>query len=612
MRNSVVRCIAFAALLLASTVYGDVNPVTNTTDGSAGSLREVIAAAMPGDTIVFQIPTSDPGYDPATGVHTISLTSAGLTIAKNLTIRGNGANIVVQRSTAAGTPLFGIFNITAGDVTLTRLTIRGGRAGSPPGTGAGIRNAAGLTLNDCTLEDNRALLHGGAIANQSGATLVMNECMVSRCGVEGRGGAVYNEGFTFVATNSTFSDNFAEEGGAIYNGPSSSVSVINCTITGNRNAGIHNVGISDVANTIIAGNIAPIGEPGDVSGSFASDGHNLIGRVEGSAGFTNGVNNDQVGTNAAPLDPRLGPLQNNGGPTQTHALLSDSSAINTGNDGRARPYDQRSFSRVGVRDIGSFELGGLQTVLANISTRGRVETEDNALIGGFIVTGSEPKTLIARAIGPSLSVAGALANPYLEIIDAAGGVVAANDDWRLSPRRDEIIASTIAPTHDLESAIIGSVDPGAYTAIVRGSSGGTGVGLVEVYDVQRAADSRLANISTRGLVQGGDDVMIGGFIVVGGRPQYTIIRALGPSLPLADRLADPSLELYNSNGVSIAANDNWSDDQRDDIIATGIPPSREREAAVVGTAPAGAYTAVVRGVGGATGTALVEVYKLDF
>jgi len=259
------------------------------------------------------------------------------------------------------------------------------------------------------------------------------------------------------------------------------------------------------------------------------------------------------------------------------------------------------------------------TTLGNISTRLSVQTGDNALIGGFIITGTQPKSVLLRAIGPSLAnanppVAGALADPILELHSGAT-ILATNDNWMDAPNKQEIIDSTIPPTDDLESAILMPLDPGSYTAIVRGVNDTTGVALVEAYDLDNAVDSKLANISTRGLVQTGDNVLIGGFIVLGPDTQQVIVRAIGPSLananpPVPGALADPTLELHNPDGSTLASNDNWRDTQEDEIIATTIPPTDDAEAAVVATLVPNAYTAIVRGVNDTTGVALVEVYAL--
>jgi hypothetical protein len=249
--------------------------------------------------------------------------------------------------------------------------------------------------------------------------------------------------------------------------------------------------------------------------------------------------------------------------------------------------------------------------LANISTRLLVETGDNVLIGGFIVTGTSSKSVLLRAIGPSLSLDGKLANPILELHDASGAVIATNDDWQTNSNKQEIIDTGIAPTDPLESALLFNLDPGAYTAIVSGASNGTGIALVEAYDLDLTTDSKLANISTRGFVQTGDNVMIGGFIILGNEDENVLIRAIGPSLPLADTLADPLLELHDADGSILAMNDNWRDTQEAEIQATGIPPTNNAEAAIISTLAPGNYTAIVRGVGDTTGLALVEAYALN-
>jgi uncharacterized delta-60 repeat protein len=260
--------------------------------------------------------------------------------------------------------------------------------------------------------------------------------------------------------------------------------------------------------------------------------------------------------------------------------------------------------------------GATPTTLGNISTRLRVETGDNALIGGFIVTGTQPKRVIVRAIGPSLAVAGKLANPTLELRNGAGAVLATNDDWRVGGQEAEIIATLIPPSNDLESAIVQTLPANGanYTAIVRGVNNGTGVGLVEVYDLGRTVDSKLANISTRGLVQTGDNAMIGGTIVVGTTTQRVLVRAIGPSLTVPGKLENPTLELRNGDGGLIRQNDDWRiGGQEAEIMATTIPPTNDLESALIEILPANgaSYTAIVRGVNNTTGVGLVEVYALQ-
>jgi hypothetical protein len=287
-------------------------------------------------------------------------------------------------------------------------------------------------------------------------------------------------------------------------------------------------------------------------------------------------------------------------------------------------YAQSPSSLVGSSANFNFALGPAPTPtptpsaspttsLGNISTRLRVGTGNNALIGGFIVAGTQPKKVILRAIGPSMPVNGALIDPALELYDSGGGLIRFNDNWR-SDQEQDIIATGIPPSNNAESAIMATLpaNGSAYSAIVRGANNATGIGLVEVYDLDQTVDSMLANISTRGLVQTGDDAMIAGTIVLGQAAQRVIVRAVGPSLPVPSALADPTLELRDSNGTLIRANDNWRSDQEAEITATGIAPSNDAESAVVATLPANgaAYTAIVRGANSSTGVALVEVYAL--
>jgi hypothetical protein len=252
--------------------------------------------------------------------------------------------------------------------------------------------------------------------------------------------------------------------------------------------------------------------------------------------------------------------------------------------------------------------------LLNISTRANVRTGDNVLIGGFIITGADPKSVIVRAIGPSLPVGGKLANPTLELHD--GGSVISNDDWR-SDQEAEIQATGLAPQNDLESAIVRTLVPGSYTTVMRGANGSTGVGLVEVYDLSQNSVSLLANISSRGFVETGENVMIGGFIVGPvdhGSPQV-VVRAIGPSLAssgVANTLQDPTLELHDQNGGILASNDDWLTDRNSSfVLAAGLAPSDTRESALAITLTPGNYTAIVRGANDTIGVGLVEAYNLQ-
>jgi YVTN family beta-propeller protein len=257
-------------------------------------------------------------------------------------------------------------------------------------------------------------------------------------------------------------------------------------------------------------------------------------------------------------------------------------------------------------------LTGPPHSLLNISTRLRTQAADNALIGGLIVNGTEPKKVALRAMGPSLPVAGKLTDPLLELYDSSGARVAQNDNW--NTHRADLLAAGIPPLDEHEAALVTSVAPGNYTAVVRGIGDGSGVALVEAYDLSPESKSKLANISTRGKVESGDNVMIGGFIIGGDQTTEVVVRAVGPSLGthgVAGALLDPTLEVHDGNGVLVAQDDDWRMYQEQPLIQTGLAPADDREAAMILFLQPGAYTAVVRGKNDSTGIGLVEVYNLD-
>lgn len=260
-------------------------------------------------------------------------------------------------------------------------------------------------------------------------------------------------------------------------------------------------------------------------------------------------------------------------------------------------------------------------VLANLSTRANVGTDDNVLIGGFIITGSSPKVLMLRTLGPSLLAGGQpfpgrLADPILELHGSDGSLLDSNDNWGDASNAQQIADTGLAPSDSLEPAILTPpLPPGSYTAIVRGVGGTTGIGLVELYDVDPSAPANAVNISTRGNVGTDDNVMIGGFIIGGSQSRTVVIRALGPSLTgagVSDALQNPMLEIHNGSGALIASNDNWQTPAANgtQVSGTGLAPSDSNEPALVQTLAPGAYTAIVAGAGGTTGVALVEVYYL--
>jgi len=255
----------------------------------------------------------------------------------------------------------------------------------------------------------------------------------------------------------------------------------------------------------------------------------------------------------------------------------------------------------------------------NISTRLRVENGEGVMIGGFIITGNAPKRVIIRGLGPSLASSGLtdlINDPKLQLF-GTGGQIAFNDNWK-DLQEAEIAATTIPPADDREPAIIVTLNPDSYTAIVSGKDGATGVGLLEVYDLNASAGSRLANISTRGSVQTQDNVMIGGFILGGTslEPARVVVRALGPSLAqagISNPLSNPTLQLIDSNGQSVGFNDDWQDDasQAAQLQALSFAPTAASESAIVATLPPDSYTAIVAGQSGTTGVGLIEVYDVQ-
>jgi predicted extracellular nuclease len=266
--------------------------------------------------------------------------------------------------------------------------------------------------------------------------------------------------------------------------------------------------------------------------------------------------------------------------------------------------------------------GGGKAQALNISTRLRVDVGDRVMIGGFIITGNVPKPVVLRGLGPSLVNAGipagsVLNDPVLELHGSSGALITMNDNWKESPQRSQIEGTIFQPSDDREAVILATLPPAAYTVILKGAGQTTGIGLVEVYDNNQALDSDLANISTRGFVLTGENVMIGGFTLGGNNnPTRIAVRALGPSLAsfgLSNVLADPTLELHNANGTIMVSNDDWQSDpvSAAQLTANGLALSDPRESGIFSSVvPPGQFTAVVAGKNGGIGIALVEIYNL--
>ena len=545
----------------------------------------------------------------------------------NGTLNLTDCSMIENSTNGTGGALFTKFGV--GSVTMVRckLALNTAKFGGGAVWNSGNDDST-LTLTDCMIDQNAATAmqgessaFGGGIYNDG--TMTIEGCTISNESTSnGSGGGLFNFNSVTV-TDSTFYGNTASDSGAgIENAWMATIS--DCTITSNAasqleafgtvpgGGGIASAGgtafnVTTIKNTIIARNDSPTNP--DVAGEMISNGYNLIG--DSTGGTIVAMTGDQIGTSGSPIDPMLGPLDSNGGPTQTCALLPGSPAINVGQPD-APERDQRNYDRVDAPDIGAFELGAtIPETLGNISTRLLVETGDNVLIGGFIVTGTHSKPVLLRGIGPSLELDGKLADPVLELHDSSGAIIATNDDWETNANKQEIIDTGLAPTDAKESALLTTLDPGAYTAIIHGASDGSGIALVEAYDLDQTTDAKLANISTRGRVQTGDNVMIGGLIVLGTLDETVLIRAIGPSLPVSDPLADPVLELHDGDGVTIASNDNWRDTQQTEIEATGLSPNDDAESALLATLAPGLYTAIVRGAEDTTGVALVEAYGLN-
>jgi len=613
-------------------------------------------------------------------------TGANLTIT-NSAVNGNVSNSADSIACSGfgggihnGAPP-GALTQEGGTVTITNSVVSNNSAGqgsgppSPCGYGGGISNYGPMSITNSTISGNTAGLHGGGISHFHG-TLTINSSTInanSAIGInhgtpEGTGGGIESQN-TMTITNSTISGNSANSSaGGIAHGIVTKIK--NSTISGNaapQGGGIASSAAEacspcqlEIANTILqAGaegtNIFMFNN----TGTATSLGYNLSSD-DGSGVLT--ATGDRINA-----DPMLGPLQNNGGPTFTHDLLAGSPAVNGGDPNFTPPplYDQRGsgYDRVvnGRIDIGSLEIQGAlptptptakatatatatptatatATATATVSptptppaatptppppaaqalqlsTRMLVQTGDNVAIGGFIITGSVPKQVMLRAVGPTLAQFGIpnpLADPVMELHGPPGFVTIFNDNC--SDGFNIWVPSPFCSPTSLDAGIVATLAPGAYTAVVKGKSTASGVALVEVYDLTQGVDSKLANISTRAFVGTTDNIVIAGFILGGNSgPDRIIVRGVGPSLSalgVPNALANPTLEVRDENGVLLAANNDWQENpaQAAELTAAGLAPGNPLESGIAITLPPGPYTALLGGLNSGTGVGVVEVY----
>src|SRR3954453_3270600 len=680
LTNLAFRVLAsFLFALSVGTVAADTYTVGNTLDAGRGSLRQAILDANShagSDTIAFNIPGAGvriitpasklpvitspviiDGYtQPGSSANTLAGgNNAKLLIELDGARAGNAANGLTFGPTAAGSVLRGlVINRFAGSGVLIESD---GNiiAGNFIGTNANGTAARGNSLDGISVQSSSNTIGGMTIAARN---VISGN---GRHGISlGGGAAVARHNMVqtnFIGTDATGTHLLGNVGDGVF-ATSATHNAIGGTIlkagdppanliAGNAGSGVAAVG--GVTGLTTKGN--PIYSNGGIGIDLNGDGPttNDIGDKDADTG-PNGLQNY----------PILTVFYAGNGGTDIHLNFRFSSKPSTTyhfefftNDG----YDPSGFGQgqtwvksldLTTYDDGRFGVGSaFQTAvpvqhltmtvtdpdgntsefspqpgqLLNISSRLKVQTGENVLIGGFILTGTQPKKVMVRGIGPSLAglgIAEPLADPTLELHDSAG-TVATNDDWKLRPdgssQEAEIEPTELAPTNENESAIVATLpaNSSAYTAVLRGKNDTTGIGVVEVYDLDAGADSRLANISTRGLVETGDNVLIGGIIPSTGYTKV-VVRAIGPSLAqfgITNPLLDPTLEIYDHTGTRIAVNDDWQDSQKGVIEESLLQPTDPKESAIIAALAPGNYTAIVRGKNGTTGIAVVEAYNVS-
>ena len=567
---------------------------------------------------------------------------------------GSGINGVRQSGTFdSNRAVLNLTRVAFADLVTTNI-------GFIPGSAGAVGGAFTKLNMDRTIIENCATTDlGGALQFSQGSIASIQHSIIAGCRAGAIGGALAMFGGTLDLHDSSLVENRSTttgQGSAIGSAPQPAAGdgvpdmnfdglIRNCIFS--KNTGGPSLWESDRSDTpfnrLGIGNnqIYAPGQPAfysQAAGDLSIDGlNNLV------LSRSDGTKDDKAFGNTAPASaPIVGDLLmipptvlQTGAPGETLPIPSHlvyaSSGATAYLDGVAQPTNSGVVSTL-VDGLHTLQVGTLTAntpssppgVAANIATRLPVGTDQSVLIGGFIIQGSAPKRLVVRGIGPSLNsvLGGALQDPTLELRNGAGGLVAANNNWRVTQfggvitadQSIDLTATGVAPSNEAEPAIVVTLDPGAYTAIVRGANNSTGIALVEIYDLDAVPLSTLANISTRGFIQAGNDVMIGGFILQGGvGATQVVLRAIGPSLGafgITNPLSDPILELYNGNGTTVAVSDDWKTGPNAATLqALGLQLSNDAESAIYQTGLArGPYTAIVRGKNGGTGIGIVEAY----
>jgi hypothetical protein len=554
------------------------NGTVTMTGGVNWAVLRFADGAVLGGTGTLTLAGSGPNYIMA------SSGTQAMTIASGATLQGHGS---ISPGFAGGSDMLRITNqgLVHANVSGATLSIRAEVTPNTPFTNSGtLRASNGGTLafnGTSTLTNNGGTLHvlaGSTISATGGINLLQTAgtidldggTMTFPAGVDLNGGQLIGNG--------TFNGPIRNNGGIVAPGHSAG----KITVNGNYTQGTN--GVLDI----------------EIGGTTPGTGYDQL-RVNGTATLGGTLNVTLING----FQPAVGDVFQIIAP---NAFSGAFATINTvGFSGTV------NYSSSGI----TLTVNSSAGIPLNISTRMHVGTDPNQLIGGFIITGSAPKKVIVLATGPSLAAFGItdfLADPIIELYQG-NTLIGSNDNWK-NPAQAEIEATGLKPGHDLESALVRTLDPGAYTAVIRGTNG-TGVGTVQVYDLSPASQSKLANISSRGFVQTADDrIMIAGFIIggSGGGNSGIVVRAIAPSLSsvIAGVLPDPTLELKDANGSTLVFNDDWQQSpQAADISARGLAPSHASESALGVSLSNGAYTAIVRGKAGATGVAVVEVYNVD-